>query len=115
MDETNNYSQQDINASKGLAFLSYLGLLFLIPMLVNKDSAFTKFHVNQGIVFFIACIILNIVAGVASALSPVAFLGSLIVLAVRLVILALMIIGIVNAAQGKAKRLPVIGNIEIYK
>lgn len=111
MDETYKYDQQDINATKGLACISYLGILFLIPMLVNKDSAFTKFHVNQGIVLFIAGIILNI-AGIFLKHIP---FGGLISLVLSMGTLALAIIGIVNAAQGKAKRLPVIGNIEIYR
>ena len=40
----------DIEQAKGTAWLSYLGILWLIPMLTLKDSPFAKFHVKQGIV-----------------------------------------------------------------
>lgn len=111
-DETSKFYQQDIDQTKGLAILSYLSLLFLIPMLVNKDSEFTKFHVNQGLILFL----LSLVVGAARfVLHFVPFFGDLISGLLSLLLLVLMILGIVNAAQGKAKRLPVIGNMDLYK
>jgi fumarate reductase subunit D len=35
-----------------LAACSYLGVLFLIPLLVEKEDAFVKFHLRQGIALF---------------------------------------------------------------
>ncbi len=110
--ETRNFSQQDIQSTKGLAILSYFGPLFLIPMLVNKDSAFTKFHVNQGMVLLIIMVIFN-VAGTVLHFIPV--VGSLVRLAIRIATMVLIILGAVNAARGEAQRLPIIGNIEIYR
>ncbi len=112
IDETYRFDPNDIRATKPLAWLSYLWVLFLVPMLVNQNSPFTKFHVNQGIIFLILSIITNIVA---SFLGWVPFFGDILAGLIRLSMLALMIIGIINAAQGKAKRLPIIGNIELYK
>lgn len=109
---TNQFSQEDIQATKGLACLSYLGLLFLIPMLVNKDSPFTKYHVNQGIVLFIMELAFGVVNFV---LSFVPIIGGLISFVVSVLFMVLSILGIVNAAQGQAKPLPVIGEIQIYK
>lgn len=111
-DETNKFDQNDIEATKSLAWLSYLYLLFLVPMLVNKNSAYTKFHVNQGIVFFILAIVANTIAAFISWLP---FIGGIAFGVIELGLFALMIIGIINAFQGKAKRLPIIGNIELYK
>jgi len=39
-----------INEGKSLAWLSYLGILLLIPLLVNRENEYSKFHVKQGIV-----------------------------------------------------------------
>ncbi len=120
MEQTPVFKTEDVESTKGLAWLSYIGFLFLIPMLVNKDSPYTKFHVNQGIVLFLAEIIINvagIVLGIALRFLP--FVGGIIAnllqLALGLVCLVLVILGIVNAVQGNANRLPVIGNIELYK
>lgn len=104
---TQQFTQEDIEATKGLAWLSYLGIFFLIPMLVNKDSAYTKFHVNQGIVLCIIVFALGIITAIP-------FIGLIGLLAYP-VALVFAIMGIVNACQGQAKPLPLIGSIQIYK
>lgn len=112
---------EDITKTKSTAWLSYLSFLFLIPMLMNKDSAYSKFHVNQGITLFILGIVLGFVGGILSGVLLVlgGFVGgalsSIVLAVVYIIIAALAIFGIVNAATGKVKRLPVIGGINIYK
>ena len=112
IDETYRFDPNDINATKSLAWLSYLWVLFLIPMLVNTNSPYTKFHVNQGIVLLILTIIANVVCVVLNFIPAI---GTLIAGLVQLSLVALIVVGIINVAQGKAKRLPIIGNIELYK
>lgn len=111
-DETYKFDQQDIQANKGLCILSYLWLLFLVPMLVNKNSPFTKFHVNQGIVLFIFFIIVSFISRIVFWIP---LIGWIVGSAIWICQMILVIMGIVNAAQGQAKRLPIIGNIEIYR
>lgn len=98
--------QKTIDEGKGLAWLSYLGILFLIPLLVNKDNEYSKFHVKQGIVLFI-CEVGWQIASFIFSIIPV--LGSIIVSAGFLVLFILMVIGIINAINGKTESLPVIG------
>lgn len=43
-DTTNQFDPMDIARNKGMAVLSYLGLLFLIPLLASKDSPFAQFR-----------------------------------------------------------------------
>lgn len=109
-DSTGGMEAADIASNKGMAVLSYLGLLFLIPLLAAKDSQYARFHVNQGIVLFIADFILSFVMSMLNwtffAASVKAVLG--------LIMLIYWIVGIVNAASGKAKELPLIGKIRIY-
>ncbi|WMJ22174.1 hypothetical protein RBG61_09200 [Paludicola sp. MB14-C6] len=106
------FTQQDIQATKGLACLSYLGILLLIPLLVNKNSAFTKYHVNQGLILLI---IEAITIGLAFVLGLIPFVGAFILWVLRIAIIALAVIGIVNCVEGFAKPLPVIGGIQIIK
>lgn len=98
--------QKTIDEGKGLAWLSYLGILLLIPLLVNKDNEYSKFHVKQGIVLLICWI-----AGLFSStiLGFIPFLGRLIVSAIWIFIVVLIVMGIVNALNGKTEPLPVIG------
>lgn len=114
------YDPRDVQQTKSIAWLSYLGILFLIPMFVYKESPYTKFHVNQGIVLCILDVAGGVVLGIVSAiLWWVPFIGgiisSLLSLAFGVLVLVLMILGIINAATGKVEPLPIIGKIVIYK
>lgn len=119
-DETDSYDFSDINNNKVLAALSYIGILFIVPLLAAPQSRFAKFHANQGLVLFIMGIVVNIVS---SVVSTVAYfigdaLGALIGVlfgVVNIVLFVLMIMGIVNVVKGKAKELPIIGGIRIFK
>jgi len=96
-------ANKDVEENKIWAVISYLGILCLIPLLAKKDSPFAQFHAKQGLVLFIA----GVIVGAVSALPligwfVVAPLGSLFLL-----ILAIM--GIINAAKGEMKELPLIG------
>ena len=115
-DSTSEFAQEDIDSNKGMAVLSYLGILFLVPLFAARDSMYARFHLNQGIILFIANIASGIILGVSSIiLIFIPFIGILVAqiieLAISALVLILMIIGIVNAATGKAKKLPLIGNL----
>lgn len=98
------------NASneKVMAILAYLGILCLIPVLIADESDFVKYHANQGLVLFIAEIILfaiGIIPIIGWLISFIGFLGA--------VILAIM--GIINAANEKKEPLPLIGGYQILE
>ncbi len=118
-DYSGQYSQQDIEQNKGMAVLSYLGLLVLIPLLAVKDSKFARFHANQGLVLLLFevgfVIIVSILQWILIAISwRLYFLVTILwLLFIPLGVLA--IIGIINAVNGKAKELPVIGKIKLIK
>lgn len=89
-------TDKDIQENKIIALLSYIGILFLVPLLVKKDSKFAKFHAKQGLVLFI---------GWFSVWIPVlgGFCG--------LVMMILSILGIINVLSGKYADLPIIGDL----
>lgn len=118
-DTTSQYDPRDIDQNKLMAILAYLGILVIIPILAAKESKFARFHSNQGLVLFIASILFYIVYSILSSIIiaiswKLGFLVSIIGL-VGIVFFVLMIIGIVNAAGGKAKELPIIGKFRILK
>ncbi len=91
----------DVEKAKGTAWLSYLGILWLIPMLTMKDSPFAKFHVKQGIVLSIFAV------GVSVVGSIIPFVGWFVILPVGSVLLLVFaIMGIINAASGKWWKCP---------
>jgi uncharacterized membrane protein len=87
---------EDIEKGKGMAWLSYIGILWLIPLLAMKDNAFCKFHVKQGIMLTLYGVAVGIVGG------AIPFLGWFIVAPVgSIAILVLAIMGIINSLGGK--------------
>lgn len=122
LDTTIQYHPQDIANNKVMAVLSYLGLLWLIPFFAAKQSQFARFHVKQA--FLVVCsqvgfeilsvLLCAVIKTPVTVLGYVAYYrtpGILLVFLwlIRLAIWAMAILGIVNAAQGKAKELPFIG------
>lgn len=47
------FSESDIKENKVVAAIGYLSILFLIPLLLKKDSPFAQFHAKQGLYLFI--------------------------------------------------------------
>lgn len=114
-DTTNEFEPEDIEKNKLMAVFAYLSWLVIIPIIAAKDSKFAKFHANQGLVLAISEVIIGIVMGVLRDIPVVGFIFSLVGGAVSVVCFVLTILGLVNAATGKAKELPIIGKIRIIK
>lgn len=106
-DDNDVYDAEDINKNKAFAILAYLGILFLIPLLAAKDSKFARFHTNQGLILFICWIL----ASILGAIPVIKFFAWI----VEVALFVLCIIGILNAAKGEAKELPVVGKYRFIK
>lgn len=101
-------TKEDIEKNKVFGVLAYIGLLFLVPLLAAPDSKFAKFHANQGLTLFIVAIAVNVIWIVPILGWIVGFFG-------WIAVLVLAIMGIINAANGKMEKLPIIGDIELIK
>lgn len=105
-DTSAQFTPEDINQNKVMAILSYLSLLFLVPLLAAKESPFARYHANQGILLFIVQV-------VGVALTSIPYVGWIAGALINIFTTVLMIIGILNAYNGKAKELPIIGKFRI--
>ena len=94
---------------KLMGVLAYLGILVLVPLLSAKDSPFAQYHANQGLVLLIA----GVIVGAASAFPIIGWFIVGPIGGILLFILAIM--GIINAANGEMKPLPLIGQYTILK
>ena len=86
------FTAKDIEENKVVAAFSYLWILSVVFLLVKKDSPYTQFHAKQGLVIFIAFIILGFI--------PI--LGWI----VDLFLTILIIVGFFQAISGKAFKIP---------
>lgn len=82
--------------------LSYLGILFLVPLLSCRDNAFAQFHARQGMVLFIAEVATMVIGWIP-------FFGWFIAMTCWIIWVVLSITGIVNVLNGKQVPLPIIG------
>lgn len=109
-------TEEEIKDGKVMSIIAYLGILVFIPMLTQKNNKYTMFHTEQGLALFISWVVVWIVFIILDPILrdviPFGYFcgGSLIYGLVRLFLFILMIMGIINAAQGKIKELPVIGS-----
>ena len=101
--------KKDIEEGKGLAWLSYLGIFILIPLLVQKDNPYTKFHIKQGLILLILSIGWAFIQFVFIFIPFLKVIICLLFYPVWIFILVLTIIGIVNSLRGKIEVLPLIG------
>jgi fumarate reductase subunit D len=96
-DNPNQAKERDLTAA-----LSYIGILFIIPLLVSKNNDFVKFHVKQGLVLFIAEML-------TTAIAWIPILGWFVAFVAWIVWIILAITGIMNVLNLKQISLPLIG------
>lgn len=125
-DSTADFDKADIEQNKVMAILSYFGILVFIPMFAAKDSKFARYHANQGLALFIALfgwwivdyiltMLLRSLLWRGLGLWEIYSLCGMVLNLVYIVFTVLAVIGIINALNGKAKELPVIGKYKILK
>jgi len=117
-DQTAGYEAEDIEKNKLMAALCYLPILFFLPLVASPQSRFGRFHANQSLVLLIASAVVSVALFILRAvfslgLTPIFFIFTLLSQAWGLVVLGMVILGIVNTANGKAKELPLIGKWRI--
>ena len=88
----------DNSNDKLLAALSYVGLLFIVPLLAGRGSDYVRFHARQGMVLFVIDFFVSIIAWIP-------FIGW----AVGVVALVASVYGIAQALAGNYWDMPLIG------
>lgn len=94
--ENQEFTPEDIQKNKDVAALSYLWLFSIIVLLSRRDSPFVRLHAKQGTVLFILSLVLWPF--------PILHYG-------EFLLLALMVLGFIEAVTGNPYEIPVIANI----
>ena len=98
--------------------MSYFSVLWLLGLLIDPDNPKVRFHVNQGILLSIFSGAYSLVMTVLNAMFT--FLPFMYIFTALLSVLggvavfALMVWGVVNAAQDKEEPLPVFGTLYTF-
>lgn len=99
------------NTEKLYSILAYFGPLFLIGLLLGKDSPKVKFHVNQGLILFLFEVVVNVIISVCVRIPLFGWVFHFL----NIPVVVLFIIGLLNAIKEEENQLPFIGNFEIIK
>ena len=92
----------DVESNKVMAILAYI--IFFIPLIAAKDSNFAVYHATQGLVLFLTAVAVNVIGSI------IPIIGWFFILTLgNLAVLILAVLGIINAAKGLMKPLPLIG------
>lgn len=102
MTEESMPKQEHLPDDRFIAAIGYLGVLCIVPLILKRDSAFSQHHGKQGLIVLIAWMILWV-----GNVIPV--LGQIVWMLGSLALLILMILGMINALNGKLWEMPVLG------
>lgn len=124
------FQNEDIEENKFVAALSYLGFFVLVPLFLATNSNYARFHAKQGVNLSVVAILHVIVSYMlhfikitkTTFISGKAYIYTqtpdaiTVILALMCIpIFVLAIIGVINAVNGNARLLPLIGKLKILK
>lgn len=94
------FDEKDIEENKLYAGLSWLWMLSVVFLITKRESPFVQFHARQGILLFIASVLLG-------WLFMIPFIGQLLGFGYIIIIA----IGFVRASSGEAWKAPYLGDV----
>jgi uncharacterized membrane protein len=95
------FDHKDIEDNKVISAIGYLGILFLVPLLMKKDSKFATFHAKQALILFVVEVLLSFV-------NIVPFLGQIIWALGMIVCVLVSLLALIQTLNGKAWEIPYI-------
>ena len=96
---------------KALSILSYFGPLFLLAVLLAPESHFAKYHANQGLVLFLAEVVVSIVIYLGRYIPFIGWTFRFL----NILLVILFFLGLSHAIREPEDPLPFIGEIVILK
>ncbi|MBP1565694.1 MAG: hypothetical protein J6A58_08090 [Oscillospiraceae bacterium] len=107
-DVTDQFDAGEMKQNQGLAIATCI--LFFIPMVTKNNSDYLKFLSNQSLTLLVLSIVVFIVSKIVGII-PI--IGGLVGKLLGLCVLALLAWLIIDTVTGKARKLPIIGHINI--
>ena len=101
MNKRQSDKDQQILEGKIFAFLSYLCILCIIPLVFKKDNPFVLRHAKQGLVLFLG----EVAAFIVTILLPWMVKPAVLLLGI------LSFIGLIATLQGRDAQLPIVSRL----
>ena len=90
-------------ANRGLAAISYLGVLVFVPLLVGQDDKFVKFHARQGL----KLLCYSALGSILGSFLGIGWIATLLGV-------GLSIKGVIDAVNGKMEELPILRKLKWF-
>ena len=90
-------------SSRTLAVMSYLGVLSLVPLVMNRNDSYVQFHARQGVVLWMWEVL-----AIYTLLVPA--VGQFFFRISSIACLLLSVAGVLSVLLGRAWKFPVIGD-----
>ncbi|MDE6092212.1 MAG: DUF4870 domain-containing protein [Ruminococcus sp.] len=103
------FDYNDVQQNKIAAVVPYLiPFLFFLPLIMDKNSAFCKFHANQQLTWFLVILVIGIVKSIIGIIPLIGWLVRCVIEIAELLVALCFMYG---ASKGKALRLPFVGEL----
>ena len=102
-------------SKKTTDILAYITPIGLIIAFLAGDRENSKFHLNQALVIWLAGVLINIVENLLDGLPVIGAIISIAVAVCDVALLVFWIMGLVSACKGEEKKVPILGDIVLYK
>ena len=103
MSEATTLQRDTSVSSRILALMSYLGVLSLVPLVMNRNDPYVQFHARQGVVLWMWEVL-----AIYTLLIPA--VGSFFFRFSSIACLFLSVIGVLSVMLGRAWKFPIIGD-----
>ena len=101
------FDPEDIKRTKILAALCYVSVLFVIVgLLLEPNSKFIRYHINQSFCLYVFALLCGLVA-------IVPFLGWIASAVGAIAVFVFTVMGVIRAYKGTARDLPLVGKYTI--
>ncbi|MBQ9268406.1 MAG: hypothetical protein IJ206_02700 [Oscillospiraceae bacterium] len=95
-----------------VAYITPIGLL-LAFLIGDRENC--KFHINQALVIWLAGIIVDVAERILSRVPVVSTIAAILAAICGIALFVFWIMGLVSACQGTEKKVPVVGDIVLYR
>ena len=102
-------------SKKTTDILAYITPIGLIIAFLAGDRENRKFHLIQGLVLWIASILVSAVDRILDGIPVLGTLIGILALICDIALFVFWIMGLVSACKGTEKKVPVLGDIQLYK
>lgn len=125
-DYTDSYSLEEIESGKALSIISYL--IPLVPFILSKKNNYVKFHTLNGMnILFTYLIFLiikrtlsyifgtpcDLVSGLKCIILPISL--RIFFAFINMIFSFIILYGVLNVCNNKAKEIPIISKIKLFK